>query len=235
MIYRVQTASGTIEYELVRKRVKNINLRIRADGSVVVSCNSHVSRSFIEDFIREKQDFIFKGIRRSEQRIEKSARPVEYRDGEKVNVFGMYKTLRIVKAPKNRVMISSDEVTLELKDPDDDALKERVYTKWKRELLKREVLDLCDEVYDGFKTLGVKYPTKINFRTMRSRWGSCQPVTGVLCFNYNLFETPPECIRYVVIHEFSHFIEANHSPRFYNVVKSFMPGYSKWRKMLNDY
>lgn len=235
MIYQVKVSSGVIEYELVRKRVKNVNLRIRADGSVVVSCNSHVNRAFIEGFIREKEDFILRGIERTRQRMENSARPVEFNDGERVNVFGMYKTLRVVKASKNRVMVSSDEVILELKDPDDNDLKRRVYTKWKRELLRREVLDLCEEVYPGFKALGVKFPSRISFRTMKSRWGSCQPQTGVLCFNYNLFETPPECIRYVVIHEFSHFIEANHSPGFYRVVKNFMPGYSKWRKMLNDY
>ena len=144
MIYQVKVSSGVIEYELVRKRVKNVNLRIRADGSVVVSGNKSVSRAFIEDFIREKEDFILRGIERSRQRMENSARPVEFNDGERVNVFGMYKTLRVVKASKNRVMVSSDEVILELKDPDDNDLKRRVYTKWKRELLRREVLDLCE-------------------------------------------------------------------------------------------
>ena len=62
MIYQVKVSSGVIEYELVRKRVKNVNLRIRADGSVVVSSNKSVSRAFIEDFIREKEDFILRGI-----------------------------------------------------------------------------------------------------------------------------------------------------------------------------
>ena len=51
-----------IEYELVRKSVKNINLRITSDTKVHVSANRRVSLERIENFIKSKSDFINKVI-----------------------------------------------------------------------------------------------------------------------------------------------------------------------------
>lgn len=49
-----------IEYTLTYKNVKNINLRIKADGSVHVSAAPRVSRKKIDDFVNLKADFIEK-------------------------------------------------------------------------------------------------------------------------------------------------------------------------------
>ena len=52
----------TLTYELIRKNVKNINLRIYPDGRVRVSASSWVSVSRIEKFLIEKQDFIINAL-----------------------------------------------------------------------------------------------------------------------------------------------------------------------------
>ena len=52
----------TIPYELERKTVKNINLRVRPDGSVYVSANPTISLNHIEDFMTEKQQFILSNM-----------------------------------------------------------------------------------------------------------------------------------------------------------------------------
>ena len=44
----------TIVYELERKNVKNVNLRIRQNGTVYISAGPFVPNQFIEDFIRRK-------------------------------------------------------------------------------------------------------------------------------------------------------------------------------------
>ena len=54
----------TIEYELIRKNVKNINLRIKADGTIHVSANKYVPIIAIEDFIIQKGEVILKSIDR---------------------------------------------------------------------------------------------------------------------------------------------------------------------------
>lgn len=46
-----------IVYELTRKSVKNVNLRIRPDGSVAVSANRRVTLAFLDDFVRSEAEF----------------------------------------------------------------------------------------------------------------------------------------------------------------------------------
>ena len=54
----------TIEYLLTRKKVKNINLRIKPEGKVYVSASQRASAAYIDDFIREKQAYILDALDR---------------------------------------------------------------------------------------------------------------------------------------------------------------------------
>ena len=51
-----------IEYELQRKDVKNINLRIKADRTIFLSANENVSEQIIEDFLESKSEYILKAL-----------------------------------------------------------------------------------------------------------------------------------------------------------------------------
>ena len=51
-----------IKYILERKQVKNINLRVRPDGSVKVSASPRVDASQIDDFVLSKAEFILKAL-----------------------------------------------------------------------------------------------------------------------------------------------------------------------------
>lgn len=53
-----------INYILERKQVKNINLRVRPDGSVKVSASPRVDESQIDDFVLSKAEFILKALER---------------------------------------------------------------------------------------------------------------------------------------------------------------------------
>ena len=53
-----------INYILERKQVKNINLRVRPDGSVKVSASPRVDTSYIDDFVLSKAEFILKALER---------------------------------------------------------------------------------------------------------------------------------------------------------------------------
>ncbi len=57
-----------IEYELTRKNVKNINLRI-SGGSVKVSARRGISAEFIDSFVASKKTFIERSLSREADRI----------------------------------------------------------------------------------------------------------------------------------------------------------------------
>ena len=90
---------------------------------------------------------------------------------------------------------------------------------------------ICESVYPKFKKYGVEFP-ELRFRNMVSRWGSCQPKRKVLTFNISLIEAPLACIEYVVVHEFTHFLQPNHSKKFYSQLAMFMPDWKERKRIL---
>ena len=74
--------------------------------------------------------------------------------------------------------------------------------------------------------LGVK-AGKLDYRKMKSRWGSCQPSTGRICINVVLALYPLECLEYVVVHELCHLRVAGHGPEFRALMDRVMPD---WRQ-----
>jgi predicted metal-dependent hydrolase len=48
-----------------------------------------------------------------------------------------------------------------------------------------------------------------------------------------LLEAPVQCIEYVVAHEFTHFLEANHSRNFYKKLEAVMPDWKARKNKLN--
>ena len=60
------TGEKKINYILERKQVKNINLRVRPDGSVKVSASPRIDTSYIDDFVLSKAEFVLKAMKRFE-------------------------------------------------------------------------------------------------------------------------------------------------------------------------
>ena len=110
-------------------------------------------------------------------------------------------------------------------------LKKKTIDKWLVRICREKILEICKETYPKFQKYDVIFP-QIRFRTMISRWGSCQPKRKILTFNYALVEVPVACIEYVAYHEFTHFIHPNHSRKFYQALSMFMPDWKQRKAVL---
>lgn len=69
----VETDLGAITYTLERKSVRNINLRVRTDGSVYASANRRVAASRVDDFVRRRASFILSAQERFRCLAERSS------------------------------------------------------------------------------------------------------------------------------------------------------------------
>jgi hypothetical protein len=64
----------------------------------------------------------------------------------------------------------------------------------------------------------------------RSRLAQINVTTGVLTFSrYAINGMPERALRYLILHELAHMLEANHSPRFWALVGRFEPDYKRQR------
>lgn len=64
----VECENGKISYFLSRKPVKNVNLRVKSDGSVLVSANNSVTTEFVDAFIKQKQAYISSALTKFEEK-----------------------------------------------------------------------------------------------------------------------------------------------------------------------
>ena len=222
-----------IKYELYRKNVKNLNLRIKPDGTIYVSANNRISEERIESFLEEHSNFIFDALKKYEEIEKNKPEELKFKTGEKIKILGIERNFIVEQGNKNFVFCDKNNFVLTVKNIDDFELKKKVIEKWEKEQATKLVTEICEAMYPYFKNYVSEFP-QIKFRKMTSRWGSCQPQKNILTFNTLLIETPVECIEYVVAHEFTHFLEANHSKNFYNKLEKIMPDWKQRRNKLNN-
>jgi hypothetical protein len=67
----------------------------------------------------------------------------------------------------------------------------------------------------------------------RTRWGSAR-IDGSIRLNWRLIHFRQSVIDYVVAHELSHLRVMDHSPRFWDTVRSVVPDYAALRRQLKD-
>lgn len=101
-----------------------------------------------------------------------------------------------------------------------------------KELAKKAKASLPQKVSYYANMLGVSYG-KIFIKCQSSLWGSCSS-KGNLNFNCLLMLLPEEIADYVVVHELSHRLQMNHSPKFWAIVESIIPDFKERRKYLKE-
>lgn len=228
--HTVTISDRKIAYELTRKKVKNINLRIKPDGSVHVSASNAVTIAVIERFMKQKADFILSAIDKYNER--NKIKGVRLEDEEILSILGSDYMLFIYKGEYNYIEENIGTLALYVTDTDDYELKYKTYITWLKPQCVKIMTTLCQKAYDEYyRSLGIKFPV-IKVKDMRSRWGSCIPSKEILTFNVHLMEYPFAAAEYVVAHEFTHFLQANHSARFYAELAKFMPDYREREKLL---
>lgn len=228
----VHCEDGDIPYLLTRKSVKNVNLRIKPEGEVLVSANNSVPTDFIDAFIEKKQRYIFSVLSRYEEKKKLfQAVPKRYVSGESYDLLGKSLRLKVEANKEENVYTDGVYIFLKVKDKDDFRHKEIMMSKWLKQYQTTVFEELLQEKYLLFEKYGVTFPT-LKIRNMTSRWGSCQPKKGIITLNSKLIEAPRNCIEYVILHELVHFIHPNHSRQFWDFVAMMMPDWKERKEEL---
>ena len=78
-------------------------------------------------------------------------------------------------------------------------------------------------------------PSLIRFREMRSKWGNCQPATGIITLSTRLGMLPETLVEYVLVHELTHLRHPDHSSGFYRELGRFLPDYRERERQLKTF
>jgi predicted metal-dependent hydrolase len=73
--------------------------------------------------------------------------------------------------------------------------------------------------------------TRLKLSSAQTRWGSAS-ADGTIRLNWRLVHFGLSVVDYVVVHELAHLREMNHSPAFWDVVRSVLPDVEERRAQL---
>ena len=99
----------------------------------------------------------------------------------------------------------------------------------RRKVLLKAAVEKLIQKYEQLMRVQV---SGVTIRQMKTRWGVCVPAKRQITFSLRLAEKPRAAVEYVVLHEYAHFVRADHSPAFWAVVARYMPDYKARRRLL---
>jgi predicted metal-dependent hydrolase len=234
----IRLQAHLVAYALRRVRRRSIGFVVGADG-LSVSAPRWVGIGDIESALREKAAWILRKLGEQQERAERlQAAKVEWRDGTTVPFLG--EAVIVVVDPRTTgAVLHTDaqalpgvpRLTLHVGLPHTaggEQLRDAVQS-W----LQRQAKRIFEErVHHFAPLLGVRC-RRLGLSSAQTRWGSAS-ADGSVRLNWRLIHFALPTIDYVVTHELAHLREMNHSPRFWDVVRSVLPDYERARGTLKD-
>lgn len=232
--HTIQYSGKIIEFELHRKNVKNINLNVKPDMTIVVSANEKVPLDYILGFVKNKAPWILKNVSYFKDVQPEHVSKKEYVSGETFKYLGKQYRLKVEETYEEEgVKYYQGFIYLYVKDKKNFSKKEKLVREWFREKAELNFKESIERVFMIIEKYGIKKP-EINIRTMKARWGSCIKDKNIILLNYELIKAPKFCIDYVILHELTHFRYTNHDGDFYNFMTSLMPDWKQRKEILDE-
>ena len=223
-----------VGYALRRARRRSIGLRVGTEG-LSVNAPKWVGVGDIEAALREKADWILRKLAEQRERaVRLQAARVDWRDGVSVPFLGRSVIARLDPRTSGALLMNAGvaaPLTLHVGLPHTatpEQIRDAVQS-WLQREARRVFEDRCRHFAP---LLGVRC-TRLSLSSAQTRWGSAS-ANGAIRLNWRLVHFALPTIDYVVAHELAHLREMNHSPRFWDVLRSVLPEYERARGSLKD-
>jgi hypothetical protein len=214
-----------ISYSVKRSdRRKKLTITVERDRSVVVHAPADAADEAIRQIVESRRAWIYQKIRHAQKYREPPHPPgKELVSGESALYLGRNYRIEVVSEDGGRVQFNQRFFVPASKV----ARRKGALRDWYIAKAKERILPRAEQYA---RELGVDY-ARARIVDNRYRWGSCT-VRNNVNFNWRLIKAPMFVIDYVIVHELAHLIEPNHTPRFWNIVRTQAPTMDKARAWL---
>lgn len=233
-----------VAYEFRRSKRKTIGFSAGADG-LTVSAPKWVPLYEIDKAVLEKSAWILAKLQETRERHERmeSAR-IDWKDGTTLPFLG--DQVIVVIDPRhafggvgaelktseaNGTLPGVAQLTLHVGLPQ-NASAEQIRDAVQAWLMRQAKRVFIERLNHFAPQLGVQWH-KLSLSSAGTRWGSAS-ADGSIRLNWRLIHFKQSVIDYVVVHELSHLRVMDHSPRFWDTVRTVVPDYAELRGQLKD-
>lgn len=239
-LHLTQTVVG---YEFKRARRRSIGFQVGPDG-LVVRAPRWVPLAEVESALRERSDWIVRKLQEMRERQQRlDATRIEWKDGARFPFLG--EQVQLLLDPSQAY---SGAAQLQSADPQasfagaqlrilhiglpQQASSEQIRDAVQAWLMRQAKRVFTERLNHFAPQLGVHW-RKLSLSNAGTRWGSAR-IDGSIRLNWRLVHFRQSVIDYVVAHELSHLRVMDHSPRFWETVRSVLPDYAELRGQLKD-
>jgi predicted metal-dependent hydrolase len=220
---------GGLSVDVVFKDIKNVHLSVHPPtGRVRISAPAHMKLDTIRVYAISRIDWIKKHQEKFRQQERETHR--EYLDRESQYVWGRRYLLKVdeeYRVPS--VELKHNQMILTVRPGAGMEKRQAVVMAWYRD----QVWDAVTPLIAKWEPLLVVKANKVIIRRMKTKWGSCNPISRNIHLNSELAKKPQECLEYVVVHEMIHLLEPSHNANFMSLMDNFMPQWRHFRDELN--
>lgn len=221
-----------VGYEFKRSQRRSIGFSVGPDG-LAVRAPKWLALRDVDAALQAKAAWILRKLQETRQRHAKLAeQAIDWRSGVSLPYLGQKLTIELDSGHRSGAggaVLAEDSLLLRISLPHNasaDQIRDRVQA-W----LMRQARQIFHERLDHFAPLlGVQWK-KLALSNADTRWGSARS-DGSIRLNWRLVHFKMSVLDYVVAHELSHLRVMDHSPRFWDTVRSVMPDYAALRQQL---
>ena len=202
IVAKQQLAQAGIELQITKKRVKNINFRLKP-YLLMVSVPVSISPVHVAQAVAQRVSWaianhaqVLEQYKRKQHALTESAT-----DNDSLLLWGVAQSF----------MLSQDETIA---------------------YYRQQLSDVIPSLFDKWQPIVGARANEIRLKKMHTRWGSCNTRVRRIWLSVYLPAYPIECTEYVIVHELCHLHHANHSRAFWQTVATAMPDYQHWHNML---
>jgi predicted metal-dependent hydrolase len=206
---------------------RNLTICVERDRTVVVHAPAGMADEKIRQVVESKRQWVYEKIGHPQKyQMIPHAPGKELVSGESALYLGRQYRIEVVNTAlpgvefAQRFLISATQ-----KEKREEALREWYLRKAKEKIIPR-VKRHAGEI--GVDAAEIKIVDSLY------RWGSCT-VKDNVNFNWRLIKAPMFVVDYVIVHELAHLMEANHTPRFWNIVRTQAPTMDKAKAWLKEH
>lgn len=219
-----------IEYEIERRKIKNVYICIK-NGKIVVKAPIRISKSKIDELVIQKREWIERKIKNKEE-----DRLVDIKNKKYVYILGNKVNIKFSYIEKRSINVKLDRNSCLVYLPKETIFNDEIYSiinkKIDKELkeFSKYYIMLAMEKYIKLTSL---QPKEIVIRKFKSIWGNCSS-KKVIKINQNIIHYGMDQIEYVCLHELTHLKYMNHQKEFWNYIKKYMPNYKNISDVLKQ-
>ena len=226
----IQCGEHRIEFTIVRRDRKTLEIGVEPDATVVVAAPRDASLQDIFNKVRKRASWVHRQQRYFSQFLPRLPER-RFIAGETHHYLGRQYRLKVMAADQPSVKMIRGFIVVRSRDPGRSDLTRRLVESWYRARARTKLAERLEANLARFPDPVSYRPRGLIVRKMRRRWGSLS-ASSRLVLNRRLIEAPVDGIDYVITHELCHLTEPHHGRRFYELLTTVMPDWERRKERL---